>query len=177
MINKKILEEIHSKWKNTSRWVTIEEANLLYDIVDKVKPKYIFESGTANGYSSVWLSLSGIPVITFDPYNREKIWELFEGCPKNITYVQDRFSSIVDRFSDLFGMKLFFLDGDHNSSGIKEDCDVIIKYASCGDIVIFHDLNMSSVFRFWHRMCANASSYRTYDTKRMVGELTWRGVK
>lgn len=156
------------------RWVTLEEANLLYTIGTEEQPDHIYESGTANGFSAMWLSLVGCPVTTFDPICRAKVWDLFNGIPDNITYVEASFSSIVERAHDPKEKKLFFIDGAHKSHNLKEDCDAVSQMASSGDVVVFHDLSHEAVFRYWHRMTDHASTYESYDTKRVMGKLVLR---
>lgn len=156
-----------------ARWVTLGEAQLLLDLAKEHQPAIIFESGTANGISSAWLSLSGVPVVTFDPCNRNKVWD--KVGINDITYVKDRFSSVDTRYSKWAGeKKMFFIDGDHSSSGVQEDCEALKRFARSGDVVVFHDLNEKPVVRAWHRLLKFAQTYEKHDTPRIMGVLIWR---
>ena len=155
-----------------SRWVTLEEARLLLKLCLIQQPEVIFESGTANGFSTMWLSVVGVPVYTFDPVDRTKLWDNLGII--NITYVKDKFSSVVFTYSELSSCrKAFFIDGDHSSSGVQSDCAAVKQYAKVDDIVIFHDLNEKPVMRAWHRLQKYSQSIETYPTKRIMGKLVW----
>ena len=161
-----------------SRWVTIEEAVLLRNIGLEEKPNYIYESGTANGFSTMWLSLVGCSVMTFDPFSRPKVWDAVGGVPDNVTYIEAPFSNVVEKAHEVEGKKMFFIDGLHTSGGVKSDIESIKKVVKAGDVLVFHDLNEVSVFRFWARLIGghNVKSYETYETKRVMGKLVWKDI-
>ena len=161
---------------NKGRWVTIEEGHILNQITIDFKPEYIFESGTANGFSTLWLSLYGAPVFTFDPVNRYKMWGCIEESLTNITYVQETFKMLPISYPDFSeSKKLFFLDGLHTASGLKEDYDTVMSYASAGDTVLFHDLNINACSRAYHRMQKHAIEHEGYDTDRTIGRIVLNG--
>lgn len=161
---------------NKGRWVTIEEAHILNDITTEFEPDYVFESGTANGFSALWLALYGAPVFTFDPVSRVKTWDYMKKRPSNITYIESKFSILPSWFFRLKGKRsLFFLDGLHTTSGLKEDCDAVMAYASAGDTVLFHDLNINVCSRAFHRMQKHAIEHEGYDTDRTIGRIVLNG--
>ena len=158
-----------------ARWVTIEEADLLLKLAKEANPDCIFESGTCNGISALFLSMVGCPVYTFDPVPRCKMWDIFPLPCTNITYIEDRFSSVVERYPKLKDKKkVFFIDGDHSSGGLKEDCDAIKEFAQEGDLIIFHDLNTMPVIRWWHRIRKYGKDVKRYETRRIMGSLIWK---
>ena len=158
---------------NKARWVTIEEADLILKLAKEANPDCIFESGTANGISALFLSTIGCPVYTFDPASRPKMWDRFPS--DNITYIEDRFSSVVERYPELKDKKkVFFIDGDHSNSGVTEDCKVVREFAKEGDLIIFHDLNIEAVVRGWMRMWRRGKDIERYETRRIVGSLIWK---
>ncbi len=161
------------------RWVTLQEANVLADVVEEEAPDHIFESGTANGYSTSWLGLLGTPVTTYDIVNRAKVWG--ERNPAHITCVNEKFSSMVEHAKTVEGKKLFFIDGNHNSSGVKADVEAVLEVIEKGDVIVFHDLNCRAVIRFWHRLAGDEGRevhYKEtkYDTQRGMGKLVFKGV-
>ncbi len=173
---KALYDSAADKRYNRARWVSLQEGRVLYDAVKEEEPECIFESGTANGFSTLWLALCDIPVVTFDPIFRLKLWDEMEGgCLENITCVSEEFSSsdMLERAQAVEGKKLFFIDGDHESTGLLKDTEAVKKVVSPGDVIIFHDLNIASVFRAWHRMTDFASSYENITTKRLMGKMTW----
>ena len=157
---------------NRARWVTLEEAKLLYTIVEEEDPDFIFESGTANGFSTMWLSLHGPDVFTFDPVSRPKVWDVI-GKPANIEYVEDEFSTMTEIAKNLPGKKLFFIDGLHTAGGVNGDTDAVKEIISPGDVIVYHDLNIQYVVRCWDRTNDFASSTKTFDTRRGMALMVW----
>lgn len=156
-----------------ARWVTLDEAKLLLKLATEHDCEVIFESGTANGLSASWMSLSGKPVITFDPVDRNKIWDGL-GI-NNITYVNKKFSEVDSVYPEFKSKrKMFFIDGDHGPTGVGEDCAAVERFASEGDLIILHDLNERYPFRGWKRLSRSGSTYQVYETPRIIGEVVWK---
>ena len=179
MESKERLKEIRNtpdkRWK-TQRWVTIEEAEILHMVANVMQPEYIFESGTANGYSALWLAESGSSVITFDPIDRKKVWDELSLPHSTITYVPESFTELPNMYPELKERsKLFFIDGSHSSGGVNEDYRVIRRYAKEGDIVLFHDVRERGVLAVWNRIQLLSKDSVLYDTHRKIGKVTWTG--
>ncbi len=164
----------HPQFKR-ARWVTLEEGQLLDTIAQEEKPDHIFESGTANGFSTMWLSLFGCPVTTFDPVSRGKVWDVMDGLPDNIIYVEESFEAEVGEYAKkVTGRKMFFIDGLHTSHGIKDDLAAIKEVVQDGDILVFHDLSEKPPLRFWQRTIgSNSSESEVYNTRRIMGRMIW----
>ena len=112
----------HETTTKRAYWTTIKEAKLLYKIAEDEQPDIILESGTAFGWSSSWFALTGVPIITFDPVKRFYVWqEQGWDQPSNITLETGKFEEVVTKYPNLSGKKLVFIDGCHDSSGVKED--------------------------------------------------------
>jgi predicted O-methyltransferase YrrM len=156
------------------RWVTVEEGRLLLQLATTYQPDVIFESGTANGLSAAWMYGSGRPIITFDPIDRMKLWERLG--VDGIEYVRDKFSSVDSRYPEMAGWKkLFFIDGEHTSSGVLEDIEAVKRFAKLGDMVVFHDTIDTPIIRAIHRLKdIHALTYKQYCTARGVGVLIWQ---
>jgi predicted O-methyltransferase YrrM len=172
-------EELETAYARTltkrGYWTTPEEVRLLLKIAEEEQPDVILESGTAFGWSASWFALTGVPVITFDPCKRIYVWdEMGWDKPKNITLEQGKFEEVVTRYPDLTGKKLVFIDGGHHSSAVKEDCEAIKKIAKDGDILLWHDLNMTGVNRFWSRMQKYSSKSEVFEIGRTIGKMTWK---
>lgn len=171
------LEEMYEAAKdsevfNRARWVTVDEANILYTIAKEEDPDFILESGTANGFSTMWLALHGSIVFTFDPVSRPKVWDA-DGKPCNIQCIERSFSTMPELAAGLPGKKMFFIDGLHTSQGVKDDTEAVKEVVQEGDVIVFHDLNDSHVVRFWDRMNDHASSKEEYHTRRGIGKMVW----
>jgi predicted O-methyltransferase YrrM len=175
MTKEDLIRAYHNTRTKRAYWTTIEEVELLKKIAEEEQPDIILESGTAFGWSSSWFSLTGIPIITFDPHKRLYVWEE-NGWeqPREIILEQGKFEEVVDRYPNLTGKKLIFIDGDHNPEGVRSDTEAVKKIAEDGDIIVWHDLNMPSVQRFWHRMQKYASKHEVYDIGRIIGKAVWK---
>lgn len=172
---KEISEMPDDRFKR-SRWVTLEEAEILYGVANEVQPEYIFESGTANGYSALWLAESGSPVVTFDPCSRLKIWDAYGLPHDSITYVEASFFELPKLYPELKEKsKLFFIDGNHSAGGCWEDYTTVRKYAKEDDVVVFHDVQDRGVLAAWNHIQGLSKDPILYDTDRKVGKVTWMG--
>jgi hypothetical protein len=170
------IEDTDPQFKR-ARWVTLEEANVLWSVCKEEAPDHIYESGTANGYSAAWLSLEGASVTTYDPVDRPKIWPELSTPPNNIKYVQETFTQVAQDAADTVGKKLFFIDGRHQNSGIREDLTAVMEVIKPGDVILLHDLNYTGVTRYFHRMQNLSASWKQYDTRRGVGKVVWGQYK
>ena len=179
-LHKNGIDRIHATGRGfkMERWMPLEEVQLLHTFVKDFEPELIFESGTANGWSALWLSLYGAPVYTFDPISRLKLWDsIWEDkvSADNITYTEAAFATLPETFPELKGKKnLFFIDGAHTASGVTGDCAAVMEFASPGDTVIFHDLNLKPCVRGFHRMQKYASEFEVYQTRQIIGRLVLR---
>lgn len=155
------------------RWVTLEEAHILDELVKEEAPDYIFESGTANGYSACWMGVDGIPVTTYDIVDRPKVWG--GTPPANITCVVASFDNAVEDILSAKGKKLFFIDGRHTVGGVLKDIATVLKGISPGDVIVFHDAFHRAVNAGINSVRDRASSCKMYDTPRGVCKLIWKG--
>jgi hypothetical protein len=176
-----MLDKIKELWSKDfrdikkSRWVTIEEADLILKLAKEADPDYIFESGTANGISALFLSTVGCPVYTFDPVARRKVWDIVTLPTDNITYVEDKFSSVAERYPELKDKKkVFFIDGSHSNTGIQEDCNALKEFAKEGDLILFHDLCIAPVMRAWMRLWRYGEDVERHETRRIIGSMIWK---
>lgn len=149
---KKILIDLKSNKAGEAykreRWVTIEEATVLYTILHIEEIQNYYESGTANGYSSSWATLAILQnglipnVHTWDLHNRNKIWEIhsvFKNFQKLIMFHNEPFIK-AKKQNKLPSRSLYFIDGDHTRSGFREDFELVKKLAIKGDIILLHDI-------------------------------------
>lgn len=145
-----------------TRFISMEEARLLYSQAKAFKPDNIFESGTGNGWSALWFSMCNVPVYTFDPIDRVKLWEDID--VSNIVYIEDKFNTIVDRYDDLKqDRNLFFIDGLHTGVGIQEDIKALQRFGKRGDVAFFHDLQEDPVRKAVGILAAKSTSYEIFN--------------
>lgn len=150
---KKLLINIRSNKEGETykreRWVTLEEAIVLYTITCTESIQNYYESGTANGYSSSWVALAIIQnglvpnVHTWDPHNRDKIWEkfsIFKNFKKLITFHNEVFINAIKQ-NRAPNKSLYFIDGGHSESDFLQDLDHVNRIHTKGDILIVHDVS------------------------------------
>ena len=176
----------YSSKYNTARWVSNKEAKIIHKIVKNSRATSIYESGTANGFSTLWLALEGAKVTTYDPKSRPKIWdeEEFSGVKHNIIFKQERFC--LGLHSKNLKPNLYFIDGDHSLLGVVQDWLSVLYFLKSGDHVIMHDVVHASgedkgAVRFWGALADpcnryinrsnNKFKFTTYDTERGVGHM------
>jgi predicted O-methyltransferase YrrM len=144
-------------------WVNPEEGKVLKFLVERYRVKNVFESGTSNGYSALWMAAglgeTGL-VHTFDPANHTKLWavEDTKGVSNRIIYHNEPYAVGIDDIASPIvdarvGPNLFFLDGDHSTDGLREDFDAIKTHLRKGDLIVFHDTyGLRYVGRFVQRL-------------------------
>ena len=180
---------------NTARWIGIEDAEELDRLILAHGLVNAIESGTANGYSASIIA-SCLPVqgrvITFDPVDRPKIYDNPTFCLKELAETKIEFickkfgdgvNSVVPMIREQ-GPILFFIDGDHNTSGVRGDWEAIVPSLEYGDIVVFHDVKGEAcVGRHFYRlegMAGTSQRRANCDARRGLGILTveedWGGV-
>lgn len=159
---------VREEAKNSSRWVTVKEGNLIKSVIEDTNAATYIEIGTANGYSTAWAALGMDPgghIETFDPVNRPKIWD--EDIARRVLYVQDSFKSEGKKYKHPI---VFFIDGDHSQKGLREDWEQVEPLLKPGDVVLFHDLNIESIQRFCLRLKTKKPKWDFVDsdTERLM---------
>lgn len=161
----------------SKRWVNEEEGELLAEIAVESGARIFYESGTANGISACWVAekLPDLEIHTFDPIERIKVWNYnnvdFGSFIDNIQWHQDRFSTGLEKAFRPGVRALWFIDGDHSTEGLREDWDAMEPRLQSGDVVVFHDLNIEAVHRFWVRAILPKYKTATFPTRRIVGVM------
>lgn len=169
----------------TSRWVNLEEAHFLHNLVLLNDIEIVFESGTANGYSAAWMALALYEsrqdrkyyVDTYDPVNRNKVWSVIPDFPDNIEYHESAFLSDGEAVDwGRFGVPwkaLYFIDGAHNFSGSKKEIKAARRLIKPGDLLVMHDIlgyeNLQAQFQKY----AEGRKSFVLNSKRGVGVIVW----
>ena len=163
--------------KSVSRWVTKEEIDTLISRIKEYNPFRVFESGTANGYSSTYISTAGFTVHTFDPANRKKVWL---GMPKEVTdridFHNTSFTEAAEFIDPIRQSPLYyFVDGDHSPKGVKADFETIKPYLKPTDRVMFHDFPGEHMMTKYIKraIVPLAVSYTKFATRNGMIELTF----
>lgn len=175
------LESLRDKFegKELARWMTKKEVDILVQRIYDIDPYKVFESGTANGYSSSYIASTGHTVITFDPANRRKIWSYLPKEVQNrIVYNNEPFKNAKKYLDDIQSSEYlyFFIDGDHSREGIKEDFETIKPYLQeGGGRVMFHDYpNEYLMSKYIDKyILPLAKSHTLFSTKRGMIEMVF----
>lgn len=175
---------------NTGRWLDLEEADIICACIETLRIRQVVEIGTANGFSASCFALTSCDnVITYDPVNRPKVWDLprFKEIGENITFINAEFPTELGSF---YNRRLFFIDGDHSNTGVMKDWLNVLNVMGKEDVVFFHDvlaLNSEDkgVNRLWQRMTDPDNErknrlleqvfiFQTFQTKNGLGYVKKR---
>ena len=162
-------------------WATEKEAQVLFSRVGLSKSQYYIESGTCHGFTSCWVALTDVEKIhTFDPANREKIWNRpsLKGLSDKIIFYNQEFDQGITQILEKISTKdpiFYFIDGNHSPTGIAKDFNVIEPFFKPGDKIMFHDtLHEHGVFKFVARVSKRFPQWdrANFDTERGMTEFT-----
>ena len=166
------------------RWATEEEARLLYAFVKDYSIGTVFEIGTANGWTASWMALAGARVYTYDIVDRAKVYEHIAfpvpALVSSIVFTKLGSPECVEDMKLrplLSGPVLFFIDGDHSTSGVMRDFEAIKPLFKDNDVIVFHDTkkSCSGVYKMWKRMQRTyPGQCQGYSTRNGMGVLIWQ---
>lgn len=182
-------EEIFKK----ERWITIEEAQVIYNLIIEHDISDYFECGTANGFSTCWATLAlqkgtCCPIAhTWDPHDRPKVWDLPElaGAKRSIQFHNEKYNASLMYWVDIerprsvnvaeFGLTpgrvLFFVDGDHRWRAAKNDIRNTMKAAEPGDILLMHDVKGYEGLKLRFETFTQTHRTQFFDTQRGMGAV------
>jgi len=174
--SKKRFEDDPDNFK-VARWVTDGEGAILHMLGAAHTPQASVEVGTANGWSACWLASSEHSVYTFDTADRPKVYtdSGFENFQRLIRFQpRELLKEDLDKLKEL-DKKLYFIDGDHTSKGVKANWRLVQPYLKPKDIVVFHDATTEEgVVHFWLKLQETRASdfhFQTFKTERGIGVL------
>lgn len=180
-IKEKLIGTSFESETNFARWIRDDEGKILRELIRLSGATRYYESGTCNGYSACWafeaLSSKKGDVYTFDPVNRNKIWDVIDiGLAKNqIHYFQEKFSGGIGRLLQhrlIFPIAIF-IDGDHGCEAITDELNAIKKFLRSGDLIVFHDARERKVGKTIFRFLRHAPECRSleFKTRRQIHAL------
>jgi len=126
-----------------------KQAEFLYKLINKFKPKSIIELGTSIGLTTMYLSL---------PLKKSTVYTI-EGCTEIFAYAQQFFKknglknihSYQGQFKDIFPkllseidvLDLLYVDGNHTYEATKANFEIALTKKNAQSIFIFDDINWS----------------------------------
>lgn len=165
---------------NYSKSSMTENRNLIYDIVNLVKPKKILELGTYTGCSyfsfaqavkdlDLPTKLIGVDTWRGDQHTGfydNTIFQTFTSTRKTY-FADDRFQIIRAKFNDAIkliednSIDILLIDGLHTAEAVKEDYDNFLPKLTQNGIVLFHDTRVArfTLKEFWGDISSKFPSY------------------
>lgn len=157
-------------------WQIKEEITMLMEILQKQKPKYVLEIGTAGGGSLFMLSQvieNDAILISIDlpngqfgggyPENRITLYNSFAKKSQKIKLIRQDSHSLeslksVKRILKGNSLDFVFIDGDHSYAGVKKDFELYAPLVKKNGLIAFHDIvqgspeNVGGVSIFWKQL-------------------------
>ncbi len=157
-------------------WQIKEEFIVLMEILQKRKPKYVLEIGTAGGGSLFMLSQvieDDAILISIDlphgqfgggyPENRITLYNSFAKTSQKIILIRKDSHSLESLKSVKMILKennldFLFIDGDHSYEGVKKDFELYAPLVKKNGLIAFHDIvqglpeNVGGVPIFWKQL-------------------------
>jgi predicted O-methyltransferase YrrM len=157
-------------------WQIKEEITTLMEILQKQKPKYVLEIGTAGGGSLFMLSQvieNDAILISVDlpngqfgggyPKNRINLYNSFAKRSQKIKLIRQDSHSLESLKSVKMILKennldFLFIDGDHSYEGVKKDFELYSPLVKKNGLIAFHDIvpgsavNVGGVPFFWKQL-------------------------
>jgi predicted O-methyltransferase YrrM len=157
-------------------WQIREEIIMLMEILQKHKPKYVLEIGTAGGGSLFMLSQvieDDAVLISIDlpngqfgggyPENRITLYNSFAKTSQKIKLIRQDSHSLESLKSIKMVLKendldFLFIDGDHSYEGVKKDFELYAPLVKKNGLIALHDIvqgspeNVGGVPIFWKQL-------------------------
>lgn len=157
-------------------WQIKEEFIILMEILQKRKPKYILEIGTAGGGSLFMLSQvieNDGTLISIDlpngqfgggyPKSRITLYNSFAKTGQKIELIRQDSHSLESLKRVKMTLKdneldFLFIDGDHSYEGVKKDYELYAPLVKKSGLIAFHDIvkgspkNVGGVPVFWKEL-------------------------
>lgn len=147
-----------------------KQAEFLYRLINKFKPKTIVELGTSIGLTSMYLSLpfKKSTVYTIDGCAETSAFSkhLFEkNAIKNIKqyhgHFNDEFPKIISKIDHL---DFLYVDGNHSYEATKTYFELALTKKNESSIFVFDDINWSpDMQKIWKEICLNAEVKLSFD--------------
>jgi hypothetical protein len=175
--------------KKTEGMITLEEANLLYELARRISDNRILEIGSYRGRSTVALgcgSLDGsqVPVFAIEPHedfkgvlgakfgpeDRAAFYKamLVTGCYKIVRLINLSSDLVAPHWQSKIG--LLFIDGDHTFEAVKKDFECWYPYLVNGALIAFHDSKDPQIGPF--RLICELLETGRFEKKYVMGEIT-----
>lgn len=140
---------------NAKRWSHKLDYSIFYTLAKSYKVCNVFECGTNAGLSAMAFAIALEESSSFGKvytWDIREIKHLFDEFPikDRIVFNCGPFANDAEQIvSEHYkGTKnLYFIDGNHSEEGCTQDFDLVSKYSSSGDVILFHDYNKAGGVR------------------------------
>jgi len=156
-------------------WQFFDEIEALTTEIEKIKPKYALEIGTANGGTLFLLCRLSVPkarIMSVDlpegkfgggyPEWKTSLYKNFalSGQQLQLKRADSHQQTSLNEVKSFFGdnqLDYLFIDGDHTYEGVKQDYMMYSPLVRQGGLIVFHDIvkhtgSSCQVDKFWHEV-------------------------
>lgn len=146
-------------WLFNLEWSTEHYYTFLYLVAREMQPELTLELGTGRGTSSCFLAFGAEPrrVVTVDGYKELVDHIIAVKAGNDIDNLDPIFSdscgptvlAAIQTTLHIGGIDLLYVDSDHNYAHAKKEYDLYRPLMSSGGVMIWDDINMNDMGRFW----------------------------
>jgi predicted O-methyltransferase YrrM len=160
-----------------------DEAAILYNSARLFAGQPCLEIGCWRGWSAVHLALGGVVLDVIDPgfTNPEFTKSVTDSCDaagvrSRVTLYAGASPGAIHALREKTGQTwpLFFIDGNHEGDGPRQDAEAALRYAAPTAMVLFHDLASPYVAAGLDAMRNAGWQTMVYQTMQIMG-VAWRG--
>jgi len=180
------LKQLRSREGDTQykkeRWITLKEAQVIYDLIATNDIDSYYECGTANGFSTCWAILALQSKVcchgvhTWDLHDRPKVWEMppLTNIRHSVNFHHEKYNDSLARWveTDRGRNALFFIDGDHRMRSARNDIKNTLLVAKPGDMILLHDITAYEWLNGRFREFEKTHKTQFCDTERGMG-VVW----
>lgn len=151
----------------------------VYGLCKAIQPKFVIETGTAQGYLTAWLGLYGVEsgnkVITIDwnvesyphgfPGSTEQVRKNLEACgvENGVIIVEHEALALLQQMAisgRLNGLQMLILDDYHTYEHLTAEIDTVYPYLVTGGYILVHDVTHGALPEIHNAVIAAINKYK-----------------
>lgn len=160
-----------------------DEMAILYNTALRFQGKNALQMGCSMGWSAVHLALGGVVLDVIDPMLEHQTVSSSVGgsltaakIPGPVRLIGGRSPEMIERLAaEGRRWSLFFIDGNHEGTGPRDDAIICDRYALPDALMLFHDLTSPFVAEGVMYLKQRGWNVRIYHTAQIMA-AAWRGA-